>query len=230
MEAVIGGLILWVYVLSGLIAVPIAMGILVWVYERPIGHSFGVATAGWYLGAPLILIFYSAISVGIQKREIKANQEKYMELCQKHFSEKIIKVSENVQWINMDSGESNREFLIPMTTAFGQSFRSVVYELLNIKFNKYSAFNKQLTEISSLPGTLILKVRLTQHIPYAGAFYATGFHIELIDKDTGDLLAERITFAHKNGGFYNSNDCQPGKKLINANTEFLRKAIRHPTQ
>jgi hypothetical protein len=225
MEAAAGavaGLVFWAFVLGGIVAVPVGAILVQVVFDRSWRTSLKISSTGWYLGIPVLFFSYISYDDWQNKREVKRLRDEYLALCQKSASESILKVTERVEWIRLDTGERDNRYARPMYAAFGANYDSMLFqrraeERAYKNWGKY----KNIETVEKYSGPfLILRIRATDLIPAWGSFYATQIDLEVIDPATNATLAQRRTFTTN----ASSQDCN-GINLFDSNLDFLQRAV-----
>ncbi len=223
MSGIFTGLVLWAYALAGLVVVPIAMAILVTVLAKPRSAAFGIAAAGWYLGAPVVFFICGATLNWLNEIEGRRIRGEYLSLCREFSAESISRVIPNVEWLKLDVVEVEIRNASSLYATFGSGFDEKLFGRPGRepyknwgKYKNVDAFRPQ------HEAPLVVRVRTKDHIPYVGTFYAMEISIELVDPATKSVFARRRTFTN-NPHYAVSTDCD-GKNLHDTNLDFLQRA------
>jgi hypothetical protein len=163
-------------------------------------------------------------------RERKRVHNEYRELCREKGAELIRSVSEGVQWIKLDSGESSNPHAASLYYAFGGAYEWRLFGFPGSRstYNNWGQYkNIENAAIDGVGSYRILRVRSSRHVPYVGTFYVMEIDIEIVDPGSMAVVAHRRTFTTGTPDQESARDCA-GHKLHEENLAFLQPAIKSP--
>ena len=221
MQGLIGGLVLWGYVLAGVIVVLLGTVALTAIFETSRGKAILISAAGWYLGAPGLVLLFDLHG----KWTLYRANEEYLELCRKNAIESGSTVSRDIELIKLDTGAREHAFPRSPADAFGPGYRSRLFGSLDDKSGRGPGMYRNY-DFAPTPSSrfLIVKVRSTDVIPYVGTFYATAVDLEVVDPSSMATLAHRRTFTRGFASHASALDCDR-RNLHQANLKFLQSVI-----
>ncbi len=190
----------WYLILSGYLFIGIVVALLAASLtskrDRARGKPWATAAAAWYLGAPIVVLAMGWLS---QLNNMSVAHQ-YQSLCKENSIDSISRVSSNIGAIKLENGAPDDKAAPNMFAAFGG-----VHRLFGFGNNPGLYRNAEGTGFSG--AFVILKVRVTHHIPYVGTFYATGIDLEILDPQTQLPIARRRTFTNGIADQAASGDC-----------------------
>ena len=204
-----------IYLLIGLVVVPVA-SLWVVVLTKSQGKAVLISFIAWYVGGPLLLIIYSAVSRWQSIVELKYAENEFEAICLKESFETKKKVEHGVRNIQI-----SRNGPYDFESIFGQNYESILFKTDANPDGFYAKSDNP----SKTPNPIFwVHVRVSQHGENFSSNPIYGGEIKIVDLRTGDTIGHRQDFAMGNPYGGGKKNCS-SRDWRQTNVDFVRSVL-----
>lgn len=209
MAGLIAGLIIWAYVLIGVVIVgfvTLVSKLVLDAWKMPLV----IAAIAWYGGAPIVWALWAEAGEREHRAQIRHNLEEYAKICAQDAGEAVIETRTNVKIIWVVS-ESRALYEI-----FGPNHSSRLF-----------GSGKYLASTTPNEAEYFVSLSTSHHVPYVGTYAVYGGEIRIVERRTGRTIAHRRDYTRGDPMYGRPRNCA-GENWRDANLRFVHKVLALP--